>query len=481
MTVQDALERVVEALGVLKVREHGRLEALAATIGEKRGYITRWPESGGYPFSRLLTVLGLYGETPERFFAQAFDISPDPDIYLADLLRPGQEKSVLGLIERVTRRIERDPPPDYDPSPYTASLGDLIHASRSDQRKRLRGTRKYQTVAFLRRYLDHLDDLRYESPEDSAYLAETLVREVIALVVASKAERLELQCRALGVYASAHRVIGNFANAARAFVLGLDVARRNDLEVTVAELLQRGAYLLSDHGEYNRALTLLGEAQNVYSDLEMEESRGKILVSRGVMMGLMGRQEKGLRLFNQALAILPSDDSTTRWRVAALHGMAILHRQLDDLEGAENLLAQAIDLGAKESSGIVAKLDWELGVIAAEKEDYGSAEELLLKALRKLSYRDSPLQVCFASLCLISVLLKTGRRRQACSLARELAPVLSHLKGNKIARGAMMALVDAGFAGEVDQALLDQVSESINEGCAPGRRHTSVFTSPRAR
>ena len=49
--------------------------------------------------------------------------------------------------------------------------------------------------------------------EDSAYFAETVAAEVVAGMIAGKEERIELQCRAVGTFASANRKLGDLTVA----------------------------------------------------------------------------------------------------------------------------------------------------------------------------------------------------------------------------------------------------------------------------
>ncbi len=461
MTIKQALRKMAKALEHLKAREHGRLQDLAAAIGKKREYLTKLPKTKTYPLVRLLAVIGAYGETPARFFARAFDISPDPDSYLEDLLRPGEEQAILGRIERVSRRIEHQPVPEGKPSPSRATVADLNRSSRSDQRKRLCSTKKFQTAPFLRRYLVYLDDLRYESPSDSAYLAETLVREVVERVIASKTERLELQCRALGVYGSAHRVRGNFATAAKAIVLGLEIARRNELELAVADLLQRGAYVLHDDTQYERALKLLGEAHIIYYDRGMTAELGRVDVDRGTMLGQQSKYERSRIVFERSLAVLP--DYETRNRLAASHGIAMAHYQLGQLDAAEKWLNEVLPRSHRHGGTVVAKMTWLKGLVLGAKRRYPVATESLYQAFNMLSARETPQDVALVGLDLISSLLNEGKRSQALTVVRNMTVLTVRFRGNRMAESALIELTEAGLYGRVNQQLVQQTSEKLKE------------------
>ncbi len=461
MEIKEALERVAKVLESLKAREHGRLEQLAATIGKRRSYITKLHKTGGYTFARLLAVLDLYREEPGSFFARAFDIDPDPDTYLRALLRPGREDAVLGRIEHVTRQIEHEPPPEGVPSPSRAVVENLTRSSRSDQSKRLRETKKFQTPRFLRLYLVYLDDLRYESPEDSAFLAETLVREVVDRVIASERERVDLQCRALGVYTSANRVLGKFPNAARALVLALEVARRHQLEEATADLLQRGAYLLHDEAQYQRALKLLSEAHIIYHDLDMTAELGRVQVDRGIMFGQQSNYVKSAAVFRRALELLPEYE--TRNRLSASHGIAIAHLQLGQLDAAEKSLNEGLPLGQRPAGSIVAKMIWLKGLICAKRGNHAAATRELYKALSLLRVCKTPLDAALVGLDLISSLLNEGKRNQALTAVGNMTVLTVRFRGNRVAESALVKLTEAGLHGRISQELVENTRENLKK------------------
>ena len=470
MTVKGDMRKVLERLEALKAREYGQLEQLAVDSGRGRGYITKLHKTDGYTFRRLLTVIALLRETPARFFARAYDISPDPETYLEDLLRPEAEEAVLGRIERVTRDVERQPPPEGRPSACRARVEALTRSSRSDQRKRLRNAKKFQTPGFLRRYLVRLDDLRYDRPADAAYLAETLVRDVVVKVIASRTERVELQCRALGVYGSAHRMLGNFATAARAIVLGLEVARRHDLEIVVAELLQRGAYLLQDQTEYERALRLLNEAHVIYHDLGMAAELGRVLVDRASMFSQQGKHEKSKQTFMRALEILP--DYEQRWILSAYQGIALAYRQLGDADTAGQYLDIALRSNLSQGGSIIAKLLWLKGLILGDRGHHRAATQRLHEAFRMLSARRTPLDAALLSLDLTSSLLKEGKRAQALAVVRNMTVLTVRFRGNKLAESTLVELIEAGLHGRVGQELIDEAAEKLRRS-APKRGRAS--------
>ena len=470
MKTEEALRRVTEAVDALCRSLYGRLGELESRLGRGSGYISRMAKSPRLTMRRLLSALEAARVEPASFFARAYDIRPEPETFLRDLDRPGEECRIFDCVARTAKKLETEAPPAPSQTVIAqARLVELSRSSRSDQRKRLRTTKKFQTPRFLREYLLYLDELRYDKPSDAELLSRTVAEDVVLLVPASRRERVELYCGALGVFASANRLLGNLTTAVRAILLGLELARRYGFEVEVARLLQRGAYLLSDHGLPGRALGLLEKAQIVYGDLGRETDVGRVLVDRGIMLGAQGRLERSIAVFKNALELLPHHEERAN-RLAASHGIAVGHRQLGNLDTADRWLDEVLETACLHGGVVAAKLLWLKGEVLRDKEDLAGAEELLLAALKKFTTHRCYFDCAFVSLQLASVFFQQGKQEQGLSLVTQMPALLSRFKGNKLAQSALLRLVKTGLTGEVSQELLDQTAEKLRQSAAKQRR-----------
>ncbi len=466
MKIPDAmaqLDRLLER----ELPQHGDVERVERRMGHSKGYLRKLRNKNwNVLLVTLLEVLEGLDIPPGVFFGRLFDVQSDPESCLLAIERQSGETPVLAALEKATARLARsEPRVAAEDVGRRARLEDLTRSSRSDQCKRLRSTQKFQALDFLQRYLDYLDRLRYEQADNAAKIAETVATGVVELVVCSPTERLELQCKALGVYGSSARLLGQFTPAARAIRLGMKLAQRHDLEVSYAELLQRGAYVLHDHGEYDRALGLLQDAQVIYSDLGLEKSLGMALVDRGIMLGQKGDYQRAQRVFRQALETLPLRPGTCcRSRLASLHGIAVAQRHLGELDAAETSLDEALAYASAQSGAVVGKLIWLQGMIASDRQEHAEAELLLLEALRLFTACDDPLDVALVSLGLMKALLAQDKGQEAVGLAKQMTALLKRFKGNQLAEGALVELIEGGLRGEVSVELVERVAANLAKG-----------------
>ena len=449
-------------------------------MGRGNGFLAKVTQNPRMTVAGLLEVLEGVRVEPSTFFAWTFDIRPEPESFLRDIQLPEEESRPFSRVRRAAKKIEFDDPPEPPSVPIAhARLDELTRSSRSDQRKRLRKTKKFQTPRFLREYLVYLDDLRYDRPSDAELLARTVAHRVLPLVAASREERLELFCGAVGVFASANRLMGELTTASRAVLLGLELARRYGFEDLVAALLHRGSYVLHDYGQYHRALALLEAAQTIYFDADEAVSLGTVLVSRGVMWTELGENTKAVDAYRRALQLLPtSDELPERWRLSAYHGIAVAQRQAGDTEAAERWLEKTLDRPETQAGFIAGKLVWLHGSVLLDKGEYAKAEESLLRALRMLNARESPLDAALISLEVVTAFLMQGKAKKAINLVKQMPALLSRFKGNKIAVGAILELIRGGLGGELSLDLVTETAKTLKEG-APAAGRAPKKSAPR--
>ncbi len=212
----------------------------------------------------------------------------------------------LRRIEQTLHRLETDDPPaaPLQARDYHPRLEEYWRAETCYQRRYLGTTVMFRQPAFVADYLERLDALRYERPKDAAKVAAGVVTILLPLVGASRDEILAFACKGIGIYASGHRQSLDFNTAAHALLVGVRLAGRHGLELERAELLQRGAYVLSDQGEFNRALLLLKEAQVIYFDKKRNTEIGKLLTCRAMTLKSTAQKRDRLRRRKGSLAAI---------------------------------------------------------------------------------------------------------------------------------------------------------------------------------
>ncbi len=465
MSWEEMLERFREALRAEARKRWGHIGWIEQRAGMRRGRISDVYSGRVREFPALLHALDALEINHGAFFSQALGWHQRPEEYLA-VLEVGAETDDAKIVrlERATYRLEVDAPPQVDnltdASDAEGQLEAFLRCNHREQARRLRETRAYGTHAFARAYLEHLDSLRYVTPDEAAKLAAMVIFGLIPRLPAPQSERIELACWALGIYGSARRARGRFTATACVFRLGLELARRRQLRHAQAELLQRASYLLRDLGQFERALAYLSEALAIFVVLDDRFGMGKTLVDRGMMLAYQGAHNRAIDTLQRALQHLGSDGAV-RNRCAAHQYLAYAWEQLGELTAAEHHLRQASGISKQEGELHRGKLLWLEGSLALRRRLYERAEKLLRKARSLLTKAENPGQEALVSLDLLDVLIAQGEAVEACELAQGMVHLLEAFEANRLASQAIIKLVRPALAGRISRTAVTQARTAV--------------------
>ena len=463
-------------------RHHGRKGKTEIALGYRRGHFSRLlRENKPIQVDLILKALDLLDVDPRDFFAKAYDIALNPEHLLSLHERPGKVDRVLRRIEKAARRLEtKDPPepPRIPPRDFWRRLEAISRSGVAYQRKYLRRTKMFRQPAFLTEYLERLDALRYSKVAKAAKLAETVALDLIPKVPGERSELLGFMCKAVGVYGSAKRQMAEFDTAAAAIGFGLRLAGRHGLKMARAELLRRGAYVLSDNKEFERAEWLLRDSQIGFSDQKEEVEIGKTMIDRAVMLSYRHEHQRSIQLFMDGFEIVPEGDRyAQRWRLSALNGITMGYRILRKLDVAERWLVQAIEDVSDPEGTHWARLSWQRGCISFERDDYEKAEKILRVSYEILHGSESPVSGALVCLDLTTTLLAQGKCEEAHSLAQQSARTLSLFSDNSFAQATFFKFIQASLNRELTTELIEQVSDELRQG-APESEYALVMTRP---
>ena len=208
MTSDEASKRIRSALRAELDRRWGQRLAINQVIGHGLEYLSKVCR-GILPIKldELLIVLEFMGIDAGRFFADALGTSVANDWLLEDLGRFGEMDRHLRDLEKATVRLELLEPlgPATPLADVDKKLADVVACTLREQRRRLTTAKKYRHPAFVAAYLEHLDALRYDDPRVARDSARVIAVKVIPRLPGSQRERIELQLKALGIFASGHR------------------------------------------------------------------------------------------------------------------------------------------------------------------------------------------------------------------------------------------------------------------------------------
>ncbi len=464
MASEESYRRILEALRVEKKKHWGKIREIEDDLGLANGYLAKvCAGKATIPTDRLLRVLERMGVGAGRFFANALDVRLDNDSLLEEIERGGEVDRQLARIEEVVREVELSGPPGPAPRAVDAEamVADLVTCNGREQRRRLGSTRKYRHPAFAAAYLEHLDTLRYDRPRLARLNAETVALKLVPRLPGLQPERIALLLKAIGVVASCHRRKGKWSIAARALRLALGIARRHRLLQILADLLQRGACVLSDNGRIFEAMSLLDEALVVYVDTDSQESIGMVMVERATAFLYLGRYDEALTALERSLTLLQCDSPRlNRNRMVAYQVLGLVHQELGDLDRAEVALARAVEESRQVGRLNQASLLWDHGALELKRSFFGIAEVSLRRAVELFDELKDPTSALVA-LDLTDALLSQGKDLEAVATAMTMARFLGVFRGNPVAEAAISDLTQRAIQGNLNSDAIDKARRDL--------------------
>ncbi len=303
-----------------------------------------------------------------------------------------------------------------------------------------------------------------------AKLAPTLARRVAQLDVV--ADESLLLFRAYCIQGSAERAVADFRAANETYE---KAARLNVPHIEHTDLLRRRAYLAMACRDRGAARALIQQAVLIHrleGDLIDRHQLGRCLLAWGQIEYELGDAEDSIAHITSALNHLDvRQDHHTYY--AALHNLTV---SLIDAHNSERLAEALRNLkNAHRLLGVLKrrhvyryKLWWLQGVIHLKLGARGKAEELLRKARHHLRELGSvPYEVGVISLDLASLLLSSGRTREALLVARD---TYQHFQQLDVGREALAALSLLTTA-LTEQRLTDELATSL-------RKRLTTLASP---
>ncbi|MCP3970811.1 MAG: hypothetical protein GY717_10965, partial [Rhodobacteraceae bacterium] len=218
---------------------------------------------------------------------------------------------------------------------------------------------------------------------------------------------------------------------ARALSFALAFARRHRLSETIAKLLQRGAYVLSDHGRFVDMMRLLDEALVIYIDLDCATDLGAVMVDRGAAFIYLGKYRKAIAVLEKSLSFLRQGSlRADRNLLAAYQALATAYVEVGDLERAERAIGPAVALSKQAGRVNRATVVWRHGAIAFARGAFDLAEERLRQAYELFDRVEDPNKAMLA-LDLTKALAAQGKRLEAIATATRMGRFLAAFRGNK--------------------------------------------------
>ncbi len=332
----------------------------------------------------------------------------------------------LNPVTFVRRVVGEDDGLDLDPMP--GEPPPLV----TKARERLAAGKKEGTLGSD--YLELLDKERYEKAEWVTQQALWAVNHI----------KLPLLPRLLGVAGSTYRLMSELDVGRHTVLAALDMARRRREPTTVAELLQRLAYIVADDGGHAQALRYSELATLRYLRLGDDVGFGKTLVDQGIWLHYLDRPLESIQVQEKALRFLP--ETLPRNRCTALMGLGLNFKRLGEPLQGLAAVERARASGAGNEDWMGGKLKWLEGELYCDLGELEKAENLLYEVVEE--FRHLHIAECAVATCdLVRVQLLQNRPESAIRTARSMVALLEPLRHNRIVSAAIADLLRKGLQG----------------------------------
>lgn len=311
-----------------------------------------------------------------------------------------------------------------------------------------------------RAWLEQMDEARYERP-----------RRTLALLLPEH-DRVsdELMPLYLGITGSTYRmragqkveIEADLKRAEEMVKAGLEIAEDSGEGATIADLLQRLAYIVGDRGRHKEALELVERAGGLYDRLGDRAGRGKALVDQGMFLGHLNRPADAIIAEEMALEILPAEE--TRNRTAALQVIGVSSLRLNRPRAALQSLNDAIAVGMLPDRASEARLIWLHASAYSLLREYKLAADkyqAAVEILRTIHYADTAL----VTVELVRVLILSGRHKEAYETALSVRDLILPLRKNRHVSAALIELLRGGQEA-LTLRRVEQVSTALEQARA---------------
>jgi hypothetical protein len=257
--------------------------------------------------------------------------------------------------------------------------------------------------------------VRFGNPQEMTDLAEAALAVALALDCRGYGKRrvADLQARAWGELANAHRVADRLRSAQRAFGQAFALLQNGSGDLYLkARLFDLEASLLGTLGEFPLALGRLAALADLYRELGEPHLAGRTFLTRALYTHYSGEAGQAVRLNAEGMELIDRQRDPELW-LHALHNHLLflvelgLHRRAKRalFEHRGNLVAKDL-VGALRLRALEGRISYGLGELVSAELAFGEAKQGLARA--GLAF-----QGALGGLELAMVLVRQGRVEEA--------------------------------------------------------------------
>jgi len=304
---------------------------------------------------------------------------------------------------------------------------------------------------------------RFENHRETLELAQ-LAREVTHHFRPHQLLRPGLQdlCGQVAYHvASAHRILGQFAEAEEHFAVAADHLRRGSGDrLLAAELLERLSELRYVQRRLVESIQCCDAAFRLLDRPAERSRRASCLVTKGLALEKWGKPEEALAVFEQALELVDKRRDPRLYvlirhnRAGALITAGRFAEAEQTLEALRPLYHHVARRGV-----FPLRVKWLRGQIASGLGRHAEAEATFRELRQAFLGQGNPLEVALASLELAVVLAQTGKLQELKVVAAETATLYAGLGIQREYVAALTLLQDATAADAATVGMLKALSQ----------------------
>jgi tetratricopeptide (TPR) repeat protein len=274
-----------------------------------------------------------------------------------------------------------------------------------------------------------------------ARLANSLAMHSSAEIVGGAGKLADLQARACSQLGNALRVAGRLVEAREAMAHSQECLKLGTGDPALrALLIEQMASLHVFERSFGEAISILGDAVEIYRELGESHSLARTLVQQAIASLYAGEPESSIRLLNRAIPLIDHEEDP-HLLLAACHNIVHCYIDLDQPEQALELYFKSRELYKEfKDSLILLRASWQEGQLLRDLGHLRAAETALLRARRGFMERGLAYEVAVVSLDLSSVYVKLSAAEELRQTVAETMPIFRSLRVGRDALGALLQL-----------------------------------------
>jgi len=378
----------------------------------------------------------------------------------------GYRRAVDRVVERARSSLSRETPDsEADRSDLERQREGLLALPAAQRAERIAADPELHSWHLVTHLLEACRTAEFEAPREALDLAElaALVTAHLGPVRGSEARLQDLRARTWGCLANAHRVLGDFNRAERAFEAAeRHLASGSGDPHEEAHLLSLKASLRRVQMRFPEALDLLDQALDLYRLLGEERLAGRTLIKRGVVLGHADRPREAVEALREGLArIDPVADP--RLDLSGRHNLVCFLLDAGQLLEAQALLAETRRLHFQHASSLtLVRLRWLEGRLAVALHQPHAAETALLEVRDGFLRHGLGKDAAVAALELAEIYAQEGAVDAMKRLAEEMLPIFQSPDVHREALAALILFQQAALRQRASLELVQQVLAEVD-------------------